>query len=204
MKGNGRKPPRRIPAVLTQEEVARIVGGVAQATSPTAIRNQAILRLMLHTGLRARELRELTVGQIDWASGRFKIRGKGGRERVLRISPSDLDLIKLYLGTRVPSSMPGVPSSNRLFTSLDGQRPICDRWLRTMVKREALNAGVEKDIHPHTLRHTFATNLLRKTKNLFMVSKSLGHADLSTTQIYLHVEDEELEEAMVELAEGDL
>jgi site-specific recombinase XerD len=206
MRKQGRKPPRRIPAVLTPEEAAQVLGEVGRSTSLCALRSLAILNLMLHTGLRARELRELRVSQIDWATGRFKVRGKGGRERVMKISGPDLFLLRRWLAARdlvvPPSNSLGAPPSNFLFTSLDGTKPLNDRWLREMVKRVASQAGVQKDIHPHTLRHTFATGLLRQEKNLFLVSKALGHADLSTTQIYLHVEDEELEEAMVRMATG--
>jgi site-specific recombinase XerD len=205
MRKNGRKPPRRIPAVLTQGEAAQVLGEVGKPTSLSALRNLAILRLMLNTGLRARELRELRVSQIDWATGWFKVRGKGGRERMLQISEADIFLLRRWMDARsrrLPPSNLGVPPSNLLFTTLDGAKPMCDRWLRRMVKRAALKAGVGKDIHPHTLRHTFATNLLRHEKNLFLVSKALGHSDISTTQIYLHVEDEELGNAMVNMAMG--
>ena len=84
------------------------------------------------------------------------------------------------------------PSSDLLFTSLDGSRPISERWLRKMVKRVAEQAGIVKDIHPHSLRHTFATDLLRATKNLRLVQKALGHSNIETTTIYAHIVDEEL------------
>ncbi|CAO0822458.1 Integrase [Desulfarculales bacterium] len=205
MRKQGRKAPRRIPAVLTPDEAAQVLGEVEKSTSLSALRNLAILRLMLNTGLRARELRELRVNQIDWATGRFKVRGKGGRERVMRISGPDIFLLRRWLEARdlrLPPSNLGVPPSNLLFTNLNGTKPVCDRWLRRMVKREVSKTGIEKDVHPHTLRHSFASNLLRQEKNLFLVAKALGHSDISTTQIYLHVEDEELEEAMVRMAMG--
>ena len=193
-----KRRPRRIPEVLTPEERTRLLRGV-ETTSLTNLRNLAIIRLLINTGLRARELRELKASAIDWRTGRFKVRGKGGVERVLRIAGPDLALLQCLMD-RMPSSM---PSGDRpVFTRLDGEKPINARWLRCMVKRVGLQAGIPKDIHPHTLRHTFATQLLRQEKNLFLVSKALGHADLSTTQIYLHVEDEELEGAMVRMAEG--
>lgn len=182
-----------------------MLGAAGAAPSLSALRNLCIMQLMVHTGLRASELRGLTVDQIDWSTGKFKVRGKGGRERVLWIAAPDLFLLRRWLaarGCKVPSGNYEVPSGNWLFTTLDGQRPICSRWLRTMVKREAVKAGIKKDIHPHSLRHSFASNLLRQEKNLFLVSKCLGHADLSTTQIYLHLEDEELEKAMLRLGNG--
>lgn len=201
-----KRRPRKIPEVLTPEERARLLGELVKADclwegsgSLSNLRNLAIIRLLINTGLRARELRELRISQIDWRTGRFKIRGKGGVERVLRIAEPDLVLLRRWLECRGSSSN---QSSSKLFTSLDGTKPLGDRWLRRMVKRVAIQAGIEKDIHPHTLRHTFASTLLRQEKNLFLVSKALGHADLSTTQIYLHIEDEELEAAMVRMAKG--
>ncbi len=200
-----KRRPRRIPEVLTPEERGRLLGELQAGWlegfgSLSNLRNLAIIRLLLNTGLRARELRELKTSQIDWRTGRFKVRGKGGVERVLRISRTDLELLGCWLGRRGTSSNPA--SSNLLFTSLDGAQPLGDRWLRRMVKRVALQAGIQKDIHPHTLRHSFASNLLRQEKNIFLVSKALGHAGLDTTMIYLHIEDEILEDAMVRMAEG--
>lgn len=189
--GNGRGKPRPIPEVLSPDEQARLLQQFNTKT-PSGIRNLAIIRLMINTGLRAAEVRELRHRNIDWKTGRMKIRGKGGKDRVLWVNADDLALLK-----SLPS---GAPSGNRpVFTSLDGQKPLCGRWLRKMIPRLAAQAGIDKRIHPHTLRHTFATNLLRQEKNLFLVSKALGHANLSTTQIYLHLEDSELEAAMKRL-----
>ena len=180
---------RKIPEVLSEDEQARLLAQI-DLEAPSGNRNLAILRLMINTGLRAAEVRELRHRNIDWKTGRMKVRGKGGRDRVLWVNADDLALLK-----NLPSGNP----SGTLFTSLDGQKPICGRWLREMVPRLAKQAGIDKRIHPHTLRHTFATNLLRQEKNLFSVMKALGHANLSTTQIYLHLEDDELEAAMKRL-----
>jgi integrase/recombinase XerD len=199
MRKNGRKPPRRIPAVLTQGEAALVLGEVGRSTSLSALRNLAIISLFLNTGLRARELRELRVSQIDWATGRVQVRGKGGHERVLWIPDSDLFLLRRWLDARsrrLPPSTLGVPPSNLLFTSLDGTKPLYDRWLRRMVKREGVKSGVKTDCHPHLFRHSFGTFLLQSTKNLVMVQKALGHSDISTTVIYTHIADDELEAAM--------
>ncbi len=188
--------PRPIPEVLTPEEQARLLAQI-DLEAPSGTRNFAIIRLMLNTGLRAAEVRELRHRNIDWNRGTVKIHGKGGRDRVVWMGDGDLARLK-----SLPS---GVPSGNRpVFTSLDGQKPICGRWLRKLVPRLAELAGINKRIHVHTLRHTFATNLLRQEKNLFTVMKALGHANLSTTQIYLHLEDSELEAAMKRLGGGGL
>ncbi len=82
-----------------------------------------------------------------------------------------------------------------MFTTLDG-KPVSPRYVRAMVKRYARKAGITKGIHPHFLRHSFATGFLRETHNIRLVQKALGHANLATTQVYTHIVDEELEEAL--------
>ena len=165
-----------------------------RSDSLSALRNLALIRLLLNAGLRAREARELKIKHLDFKSGKLKVRGKGKKERVVWLSADDLILVRAWLTRR-----PGAPSGDLLFTSLDGSRPVNDRWLRRMVKRVAEQAGIVKDIHPHSLRHTFATDLLRSTKNLRLVQKALGHSNIETTMIYAHIVDEELESAMKEL-----
>lgn len=190
-----RASKRRIPEVLEADERERLLGVLEPTSTLTALRNLAILSLFLDSGLRSRELRELQTRQINWKSGKLKIRGKGGVERVIWLSDSVLGLLQDWLAHR-PSSN---PASSNLFTSLDGGKPLCGRWLRRMVKDVAEKAGIEKDIHVHTMRHTFATDLLRKTKNLELVRRALGHSSIGTTTIYTHITDEELETAMKEL-----
>jgi site-specific recombinase XerD len=89
--------------------------------------------------------------------------------------------------------VPSAPS--HVFTTLDG-KPVSNRYVQEMVKRYAAKAGIDKDVHPHTLRHTFATDLYRQTTNIRLTQKALGHANLATTQIYTHIVDEELEGAL--------
>ena len=192
MKNNGKRMPRRLPEVLTEEEQSRLLA-VLEGDDPSSTRDRAILRLFLDTGLRASELINLRHQNIDLETGRLWVRnGKGGKDRGLFFNGSVRTALQAWLQIK--------PSGNSLvFTSLDGQKPICGRWLRKMVPRLAAQAGIDKRVHPHTLRHTFATTLLRQEKNLFLVSKALGHANLSTTQIYLHLEDSELEAAMKRL-----
>mgnify|MGYP001600766443 CR=1 FL=1 len=200
MKPRGRRKPRAIPEVLTPEEQTRLLGRLEPTDCPGKLRNLALVRVMLNSGLRASEARAVKVRDIDWNSGRLKVRGKGGKDRVIWLAGNDLILLKNWLDHKPSSTR--MPSSTLVFTSLDGTKPLCGRWLRKLVTRLATQAGIDKRIHPHTLRHTFATNLLRQEKNLFTVMKALGHANLSTTQIYLHLEDEELETAMKKLGNG--
>ena len=182
--------PRRLPTVLNEGEQEALL----QQPNPnrrTGLRSLCLLRLMLNTGLRAAEVLNLKVNDIDWKSGNVMVRqGKGKKDRTLWIGEADLKLLKKWL--KYQAKLPG---SEFLFTTRDGQR-IMERYLRCMVKRLAKQAGIDKDVHPHMLRHTFATDLFRKTKNLRLAQKALGHAQITSTQIYTHIVDDELEEAL--------
>ena len=143
---------------------------------------------MLNVGLRSSEVLHISVVDLDWISNKLLVKqGKGKKDRIVWINEDDLEIIKEWKEIK--------PSSPVLFTTLKGNK-INDRYLRAMIKRRAKKAGITKDVHPHLLRHTFATDLLRSTKNIRLVQKALGHASLSTTMIYTHVYDEELESAL--------
>ena len=179
---------KRLPEVLTKEERIALMNQ-PNSKAPTGLRNLAVMRIMSNVGLRSSEAVNLQVKDIDWVSGKITIRqGKGNKDRALWMGENDLELLKRWRERR-PIESP------HLFTTLKGG-PLSDRYLRTMVKRYATKAGIDKDIHPHTLRHTFATDLYRETKNIRMVQKALGHSDLSTTMIYTHIVDDEMEGAL--------
>lgn len=183
---NGRG--RRLPDVLTEEDRVALLKQ-PNPRAPTGFRNLCMLRLMLNVGLRSSELLNLKVRDIDWISGKLTVRmGKGNKDRTLWLNQEDLELLQAWRDRRPKQS-------DLLFTTLRGDK-VSDRYLRTMVKRIAGKAGIEKDVHPHLLRHSFATDLYRKTKNIRMTQKALGHADLSTTMIYTHIVDDELEQAL--------
>jgi len=185
------KSPRkaqRIPEVLTADERAALL---QQPTPryPTGLRNRCLMLVMLDCGLRAREALQLAVRDIDWQSGKVKVRqGKGRKDRVLWLNEQALDWLRKWRERR-----PGPGAL--LFTTLAG-KPLRDNYLRVMVKRYGQKAGIGKDVHPHMLRHTFATDLYRETKNIRLVQKALGHASLGTTMIYTHIVDDELEDAL--------
>ena len=180
---------KRLPKVLTPDEQRALVS----QPSPryvSGLRNRCLLRVMLEVGLRAGEVVALRPEHLDMLTCRLVVReGKGAKDRVLWISDDLRDLIGVWLGRR--------PASPWLFCTRDGGQ-LSTRYLRTMVKRYATKAGVSEAerVSPHVLRHTFATDLLRQTKNIRLVQKALGHSDLSTTMIYTHVCDEELEGAL--------
>lgn len=199
MKKNGRRKPRKIPEILTEAEQKRFLATLTPTDTLSKLRNYALLRVCLNSGPRISELINFRLRDLDLKTGQLMVRnGKGGKDRALWLSPQDLQLVKDWLSHRPGQARPQDP----LFTDLTGKKPICERWFRDLVARLAQQAGIAKKISPHTLRHTFATDLLRKTKNLFLVSKALGHSDLSTTQIYLHLVDGEMENALKNLRNG--
>ncbi len=178
---------RKLPDTLNSRDRIILLSQPNKKT-PTGIRDLAMIRLMLNAGLRASEVLNISVNDVDWTSGKLIVKhGKGRKDRIVWINEEDLEIARKWKEIK--------PKNSLLFTTLKGNE-IYDRYLRAMVKRRAKIAGITKDVHPHLLRHTFATDLLRSTKNIRLVQKALGHASLSSTMIYTHVYDEELETAL--------
>ena len=183
--------PLRLPAVLTPAEQNLLLAAPNKKVA-TGLRNYAMLKLFLNLGLRVSEAIDLKVDDIDWQSGKLTVvQGKGGRDRVLWLAAEDLKILSSWLAKRPAAS-------SYLFTTLKGGR-MCDRYVREFVKRYARNNKISKDVHPHILRHTFATDLLRSTSNIRLVQKALGHTSLATTMLYTHIFDQELESALKNL-----
>jgi site-specific recombinase XerD len=180
--------PKKLPETLTPLECKALLAQ-PKPRYPTGLRDLCMLRLMLNTGLRSAECLSLKVRDIDWLSGKLMVReGKGKKDRTLWVNEDVLELLRKWRQWRpVDSAL--------LFTTLQG-KPVQDRALRAMVKRRAEKAGIPKHVHPYMLRHTFATEIYRQTKDIRGVQKMLGHADLSTTMIYTHIMDEQIENAM--------
>lgn len=152
-----------------------------------------MLSLMLNTGLRLSETTGLQWRDLDLNSGKLFVRqGKGAKDRTLWVGELDLQLLCRWK-QRQAMEVKSFPAC--VFTTLAG-KTVSNRYVQQMVKRYAEKAGLEKNIHPHTFRHTFATDLHRASRNIRLVQKALGHADLSTTMIYTHVYDEEVKAAM--------
>ena len=189
---------RRLPDVLTVEELNRLLN-TPNHRYPTGMRNYCILMLMANAGLRVGEVVSLKLHDIDWMSGRVAIRsGKYDRDRVVYINQGDLESLQKWRQIR-GEKVNG--SSDYLFTTLQ-DNPVTTKYVREMIKRMAKRAGLSKDIHPHLLRHTFATDLLRHSGNIRVVQSALGHADVSTTMIYTHVVGSDVENAMRSLRNG--
>lgn len=182
----------KIPEILSQEEQQAILKQ-PNPRYPTGERNYVILRLMLDGGLRLSEITNLRWRDMNpYQEGKILIRqGKGKKDRLLWINGNTLK----SLGRWQIRQQKEIGKCDYVFTTLKGTK-LSGRYIEQMVKRYAEKADIDKNIHPHTLRHTFATDLLRKTKNLRLVQKALGHSSISTTTIYTHIVDDELEEAL--------
>ena len=181
--------PRRLPEILTRDEAQALLSA-PNGYYPTGQRDRCMLKLMLNSGLRPSEVLNLTWRDVDLQTGKVLVReGKGKKDRQVWVAEETLDMMRQWRET--------TPVSEYCFPTLGGRR-INDRVFRAMVKRRALKVGIEKDVHPHTLRHTYATELYRETKDIRMVQKALGHANLATTMIYTHIVDDHMETAMRE------
>lgn len=180
---------RRLPTVLSRSEVKALL----EAPSPDSRgywRDRAILELLYASGLRVSEATGLEVSHVDLDERLVSVLGKGGRERIVPFGRTAAETLLRYLGRLRPALERG-QGEGMLFLSLRG-RPLTRMSVWTLVREAAEAAGIQKHVSPHTLRHTFATHLLEGGADLVAVQELLGHADISTTQIYTHIDREYL------------
>lgn len=182
---------KKIPDILTINEQEKLLDQF-NLRYITPQRNKTMIQLLLNTGLRLAEMTNLKWKDVDLMTGQLKVvEGKGLKDRVLWLD----ELILVMLGEWKQRQFKEWGKTDYVFTTrtlslLDGKA------VRTMIKTYVEKAGIMKHITTHSLRHTFASDLLRDTKNIRIVQKALGHSDISSTQIYTHIVDEELEDAM--------
>ncbi|MFH1639034.1 MAG: tyrosine recombinase [Chloroflexota bacterium] len=182
------KLDRRIPDFLTIDEMQRLLKAPDLST-PLGLRNQALLELMYASGLRVSELVNLNLRQINMEDREMRIVGKGSRERIALMGKPAATALSIYIDKGRPALLGG-RTTNDIFLNRKGGT-LTVRSVQRILKRLALNAGITKDVHPHMLRHTFATHLLNGGADLRVVQDLLGHADLSSTQIYTHISKEQ-------------
>jgi integrase/recombinase XerD len=180
---------RTLPDTLSVREVEAILAAPA-VEEPLAWRDRALLELAYGAGLRVSELCGLTLGTLLLEDGLVRVLGKGGKERVVPIGRGTIGAVSVYLGVLRPTLDHG-RTKGRVLLNARGE-PLSRVGAWGVVKRCAERAGIEKRVTPHTLRHSFATHLLEGGADLRAVQEMLGHADLSTTQIYTHVDREYL------------
>ena len=166
---------KTLPTFLSKEEIERLLESISNK------RDLAIVRMLYASGLRVSELVHLDKGDIEGNMVRVNL-GKGKKDRITYVDDGTLELIKEYLNER-PDKNPS------LFVNRRGKR-LTERSIENIIKKHVKRAGIKKKVTPHTLRHTFATHMLQNNANIVVIQKLLGHANLSTTQIYMHVTDE--------------
>jgi integrase/recombinase XerD len=182
---------RKLPEVLSYSEVQRLLAQPKGADS-AAVRDRAILELMYASGLRASETISLEVGDVDLDHGIVRARGKGSKERLVPVGQKAVAAVRSYLRSGRPH-LNHTHEERKLFLNFRGG-PLTRQGLYKIVLRHAKTAGLDGKMSPHTLRHSFATHLLSGGCDLRSVQEMLGHADLSTTQLYTHLSGDELKE----------
>ena len=178
------KLDKRLPSFLTLEEVKKLLNTPDRST-PQGQRNHALLELLYASGLRVSELVSLNPGQIDLDTGEIRVWGKGSKERVTLMGKPAINALNTYINEGRPHLL-SEKGSNALFLNRYGGK-LTERSVQKMFEKYAKISGIGKRIHPHMLRHTFATHMLDGGADLRVVQELLGHADLSSTQIYTHV-----------------
>jgi len=178
------KQDKKLPSYLTGDEVNRFLAA-PDVSTPVGQRDKAILELLYASGLRVSELAHLTRGQIDLDTREIRVIGKGSKERLVLMGKPAQEAIAVYL-KEGRHKLLGKKKTEAVFISRYGKQLI-ERRIQKMVNQYAKQSGIKKKVHPHTIRHTFATHLLDGGADLRVVQELLGHASLTTTQIYTHV-----------------
>jgi len=182
---------RLVPKSLAEADVEALLEA-PDTGQPFGLRDRAMLEMLYATGLRVTELVTLRVTQVSTDAGVVKVLGKGARERLVPVGEVALDWLARYLRDSRPVLLGGRTSSDLFVTERGSAMSRQMFW--TLIRRYALRAGISWNISPHTLRHAFATHLLNHGADLRVVQMLLGHADVSTTQIYTHVARERLQQ----------
>ena len=183
------KRESKLPQVLSMEEVDSLLK-IPDRNTPLGLRDAALLELLYATGLRVSEIISLPLNNINLEAGYLLAYGKGSKERLVPIGEVAQNLIKEYLEKARPALLKK-KQSNYLFITRR-TKPMTRQGFWKLIKKYALAAGINKNISPHTLRHSFASHLLERGADLRSVQIMLGHSDISSTQIYTHVTTERL------------
>jgi len=190
---------KKLPIVLEPDEVGKLLS-IPNKRYITGIRNKAILAIMANMGLRVSEVVNLKPGDLNLTKRKLRVvNGKGGVDRDLIIPEYTAEILREWKKSKPKNSRHFFTTikdkSGGQFASSKGSQ-VSVRYIQFMVKRYAKKAGINKDITPHTLRHTFATDFIRQGQNVMKLKDILGHSDISTTQIYVTLANKDIEEAM--------
>ncbi len=185
------KLPRSLPKSLTEQDVELLLQA-PDVQTPLGLRDRTMLEVLYATGLRVSELVGLTVAQVSLDMGVVRVMGKGSKERLVPLGEEALDWLRRYLAQGRPVLLSGQLSDAMFVTQRGAGMTRQMFWY--LIKKHAHQGGLHKPLSPHTLRHAFATHLLNHGADLRVVQLLLGHADISTTQIYTHVARERLKQ----------
>jgi len=180
------KAPKRLPKTLDVDQVASLLA--RKATDPLSRRDLAMLELLYSSGLRLAELAGLDIADLDLADRTVRVLGKGSKTRILPIGRQAIAALRTWLAERVTLVKPG---NTALFVGQGGRR-LGARAIQQRIRRWAAGSDLGVPVHPHLLRHSFATHLLESSRDLRGVQELLGHADISTTQVYTHLDFQHL------------
>lgn len=183
---------RELPDVLSHEQIETILSQ-PDLSKARGTRDRAILETLYATGMRVSEVTSLARGSIFWRDRVVRVMGKGSKERLVPIGRPALRWIREYLRKERPQLAKKGGGRDAVFLNARGG-PMSRMAIWNIVKSNVRKSGIRKDVHPHTFRHSFATQLLERGADLRAVQEMLGHVDISTTQIYTHIDREYLKE----------
>jgi integrase/recombinase XerD len=189
---NAPRRSRKLPHVLNYAEVQHLLA-MPRGSEPTALRDRALLEVMYACGLRASETIGLELAELDLERGFLRAHGKGSKDRLVPLGTKAVAAVNVYLRSGRPKLV-GAHQESKLFVNFRGGA-LTRQGLYKIVQKHARAAGLDGKMSPHTLRHSFATHLLAGGCDLRAVQEMLGHADVSTTQVYTHLSGEQLKEA---------
>lgn len=181
------KLTKHLPEYLTEEEVGKLLD--VEVKSPYDYRNKTILELLYSSGIRISELVNIKTPNYDSEKCLIRIMGKGSKERIVPLGDYAINIMNDYMNNYRP--LINKKHTDYVFVNNRGDK-ISRQFIFKVIKKEALKKGIKKDISPHTLRHTFATHLLKNGADLRIIQELLGHENISTTQIYTHVTNNKL------------
>jgi integrase/recombinase XerC len=183
------KSPRRLPSALSPDEASRVVAGGGD--DPLGRRDRALFELAYSSGLRLSELAGLDCERLDLEGGEVKVLGKGGKERIVPVGAPALVALRAWLADRASLAR---PHERALFVGIKGRR-ISPRTIQARLAAHALAQGLDRHVHPHMLRHSFASHVLQSSGDLRAVQELLGHASIASTQVYTHLDYQYLAKA---------